>query len=134
MGRHAARYLGAAMKRSIVLTVLLLAGLLLPPAKPASAAELRVLRYSAPAIVGPHPPIWRYNSQNQELPFTRSARAQAVWDSDACWRECGATCAWDLNACLYKDTQGRCLVYTDACDRYCQRTCRKQAGPFLPFD
>lgn len=123
-----------AMTNSIVLRVLLLAGFLLPSAGPAIAAELRVLRYSTPTVIGPHPPIWRYNSPNQKPPFTRSARAQSVWNSNACWNECGAYCTWDLNACLYKDPQGHCLVYTDACDRYCQGTCRTQGGPFLPFD
>jgi hypothetical protein len=121
------------MNRSIVLTVLLLAGVLLSPG-PGAAAEPGLSRYSMPAVVGPHPKIWRYNAPNQELPFARSTRAQAVWDSGACWSECGAACAWGLNACLYQDTQGRCLVYTDACDRYCQRSCRMQGGPFLPFD
>jgi hypothetical protein len=123
------------MRRSIVLTILLLlAGLLLPPAGSAVAAELKVSRYSAPAAAGPRPPIWRYNSRNQALPFPRSARAQAIWDSGACWSQCGAYCAWALNSCLYQDTQGRCLAFADACDRYCQRTCRAQAGPLLPFD
>lgn len=124
----------AAMKRSTILTVLLLTGVLLPLAGPTTAAELRVSHYSAPAVIGPHPPIWRYNSRYQAPPFSRSARAQAVWDSGACWSECQSACTWDLNACLYQDTQGQCLVSTDACDRYCQRTCRVQAGPFLPFD
>lgn len=68
------------------------------------------------------------------MPFARSARSQAVWDADGCWRECQTYCAWNLNACLAQDTQGVCLAYTDACDRYCQRTCRTQGGPFLPFD
>jgi hypothetical protein len=123
-----------AMRRLIVLTVLLLAGFLLPPAGRTTAVELSVSHYSTPTVVSPHPPIWRYNLPNQRPPFTRSGRAQAVWDSNACWNECGANCTWNLNACLYKDTQGYCLVYTDACDRNCQRTCRTQGGPFLPFD
>ncbi len=121
------------MTRSILLTGLLLAALL-PPVGPVAAAELRVSGYAMPAVVGPHPPIWRYNSSYQALPFERSARAQAVWDSGACWSQCGATCAWDLNACLYHDTQGRCLVFADACDRYCQRSCRTQGGPLLPIE
>jgi len=120
------------MPRFILLAVLLLAGLL--PAGTAAAAELRMSRYAAPPVVGPHPPVWRYNAAPQPLPFPRSARAQAVWQAGACWSECGATCAWDLNACLSQDTQGNCLVFTDACDRYCQRTCRAQGGPFLPID
>jgi hypothetical protein len=122
------------MTRSLILTVLLLAGFLLPPAGPSVAGQLRGSRYSMPAVVGPHPRVWRYNAPQQEPPFERSERAQAVWDAGACWSQCGAYCAWDLNACLYQDTQGRCLVYTDACDRYCQRACRTQGGPFLPLD
>jgi hypothetical protein len=121
------------MTRSILLAGLLLAALL-PPAGPTAAAELRVSRYSMPAVVGPHPPVWRYNSPYQEAPFARSARAQAAWDAGACWSQCGAYCAWDLNACLYQDPQGRCLVVTDACDRYCQRSCRTQGGPLLPIE
>jgi hypothetical protein len=121
------------MTRSILLTGLLLAALL-PPAGPVAGAELRVSRYSMPMVVGPHPKLWRYNAPNQKLPFARSARAQAVWDTGACWSQCGATCAWDLNACLYQDTQGRCLLFTDACDRYCQRACRTQGGPLLPIE
>jgi hypothetical protein len=122
------------MKRSIVLIILLLAGLMLAPTGPVAAAGLKASHPSEPMVVGPHPKTWRYNAPNQELPFTRSARAQAVWDSGACWSQCGASCAWDLNACLYQDTQGRCLLYTDACDRYCQRTCRVQGGPLLPIE
>ncbi len=67
----------------------------------------------------------------RELPFPRSERAQAVWDSGACWSECGAHCAWGLNACLNRDAQDHCLSLGDACDRYCQRQCRSSGGPLL---
>jgi hypothetical protein len=65
------------------------------------------------------------------LPFPRAERAQSVWDSGACWSECGAQCAWGQNACLQVNAQGQCIAYTDACDRFCQNTCRSSGGPLL---
>jgi hypothetical protein len=119
------------MARPFAIAGLLLAGLLFPLAGPAAAGERA---YSAPAVVGPHPAPWRYTAPNP-LPFERSVRAQTIWDYGACWSECGAYCAWALNSCLYEDTQGRCLAYTDACDRYCQRSCRSgYGGPFVPIE
>jgi hypothetical protein len=66
-------------------------------------------------------------------PFPRSERAQSVWQSGACWSECGAQCAWGQNACLQVNEQGQCLAYTDSCDRYCQRECRTSGGPLIDF-
>ena len=77
---------------------------------------------------------WRYNAHSSELPFPRSERAQSVWASDVCWKECGSYCAWGMAGCLQQDSQGLCLKLTDRCDRYCQRECRTNAGPFLPFE
>lgn len=77
---------------------------------------------------------WRYNARSSELPFPRSERAQAVWASGACWKECGSYCAWGMAGCLQQDSQGHCLKLTDKCDRYCQRECRTSGGPFLPFE
>ena len=77
---------------------------------------------------------WRYNSHGRELPFPRSESAQAVWASNQCWRECGSYCAWGMAGCLKEDSQGRCLKLADRCDRYCQRECRTNAGPYLPFE
>lgn len=77
---------------------------------------------------------WRYDGHSSELPFPRSERAQAVWASDRCWKECGSYCAWGMAGCLKEDSQGRCLKLTDRCDRYCQRECRTGAGPYLPFE
>ena len=77
---------------------------------------------------------WRYNSHDRELPFPRSERAQVVWASGRCWKECGSYCAWGLAGCVKEDSQGRCLKLTDRCDRYCQRECRTNAGPYLPFE
>jgi len=84
------------------------------------AADLAVYR-RAPAVV-------------HALPFARSARAEAVWASDACWNECGAHTAWALVGCLSRDTQGRCLTRADAGDRACQRACRIYGGPYWPID
>jgi hypothetical protein len=123
------------MTRAIVLTMLLLAGALIPAGQGA-AAEIKLSRYTAlpPPVVGPHPPIWRYNAPPQPSPFARSERSASVWDSRACWSDCRAYCAWNLNGCLHYDTQGTCILYSAACDRYCQRDCRPSGGPFLPFE
>jgi hypothetical protein len=88
-----------------------------------------------PPVIGPHPPIWRFNGPPQDPPFSRARRSQAVWDGGACRSECGAYCAWSLTQCLYDDTtQGACVVNNDSCDLTCQRACRTQGGPFLPID
>lgn len=87
-------------------------------ALPAAAADTR------PGAAGP----------GLSLPFPRSERAQSVWASSACTRDCGAYCAWGQAQCLERDTQGQCLKLTDACDRYCQRNCRTSGGPYLPLD
>jgi hypothetical protein len=86
------------------------------------------------AADGPH---WRPHNIVYQLPFSRSDRAQSVWESGACWSECGSQCAWRQSACLRPDgpvpqaTQGQCVAYTDACDRYCQKLCRSSGGPLL---
>lgn len=122
------------MSRAIGLTVLLLSGLLLP-AGPAAATELGISQYAAaPPVVGPHPPVWRYNRQPRALPFPRGRRAASIWASRTCWNDCRASCAWDLNGCLRYNTQGICILYSAACDRYCQRDCRPLGGPLLPID
>ena len=80
------------------------------------------------------PDVWRYNKHDPALPFARSGAAESVWNSNACWDACGAVTTWNLVACLDRDPQGRCLKYTDAGDRACQRACRTRGGPFLPLD
>jgi len=102
-------------------------GILLLPRAPAAAADLKATPYSD---VKP----WRYNAPSPALPFPRSRRAQSVWASDACWRACGAHCAWNMAACLGHDAQGHCLKLTDRCDRACQRDCRTWGGPLVPID
>lgn len=109
------------MKSTRVLVALLIGDLL--AAAPAVAADVKAA-----------PPVWRYSARSHELPFPRSERAQSVWNSGACWSDCGSHCTWGLAACLQVDAQGRCLKLTDACDRYCQRECRTSGGPLLPID
>ena len=125
----AARY-PAWVMRSFVLIAVMLAGILGPAL--ASAAD----RASGPLpVIGPHPPIWRFNGPPQDPPFSRSNSSQAVWDAGACWSQCGAYCAWTLTQCLYDDgTQGSCVVHNDSCDLTCQKACRTDGGPFLPVD
>lgn len=103
-----------------IMTAAMAVGLVaLSLALPAAAADLKPRIAAAPGL---------------SLPFARSERAQAVWASGACWRDCGATCAWGQTQCLKRDSQGQCLKLTDDCDRYCQRTCRTSGGPWLPLD
>jgi hypothetical protein len=123
------------MRRAIVLTMLLFSGLLMPVGQ-AAAADVQLSHYysAIPPVIGPHPPIWRYNSPPQPPPFLHSKRSGAIWASDACWNHCRASCAWDLNGCVHYNTQGVCILYSAACDRYCQADCRIQGGPFLPIE
>jgi len=114
--------------RLLVTAVLISAGL----AGQAAAGGVMIQRETA---VKPPPKIWTYRAPHGEPPFARSARSQKVWDAGACWSECGAYCAWAMAGCLESTPQGTCLVYTDACDRYCQVSCRKPlAGPFIPIE
>jgi hypothetical protein len=102
----------------LVLALLLGVNSLLPPA-PAMAGEVAV---------------WRYNRHGQEPAFPLSERAQSVWALGACWSDCGSYTAWNLAACLDRDTQRHCLKRADAADRACQRECRIRGGPLLPID
>jgi hypothetical protein len=115
------------MVRSIVLAILLLAGL---------GGQACADGYARPygTTVKPPPKVWTYRAPPGELPFPRGPRAQAVWDANACWSQCGAYCAWAMASCLETTPQGTCLLYTDSCDRHCLRSCRTLAGPLLPLD
>jgi hypothetical protein len=122
------------MKSLLLLIALLLGGILLPALEVAAADDIR------PWVVGPSlvkPPVvkpWRYNDHGAELPFPRGERAQSVWALGACWSECGSYCAWGLASCLTRNAQGHCLNLGDKCDRYCQRSCRSNAGPLVPIE
>jgi hypothetical protein len=100
------------------LAVVLFTLLALVALRPAGAADVTV----RPAAL----------TTPQTLPFPRSERAQSVWASGLCSRECGAYCAEGMVGCLDRNAQGQCLKFTDRCDRYCQNQCRTQGGPLLP--
>jgi hypothetical protein len=120
-----------AMKSSTIARALLLGGLvcgiLVPSCDPAAAADLKLPKHNAVTS-------WRYSAPTPGLPFPRGKRAESVWAADACWRACGAHCAWDMTGCLSLDTQGHCLKLTDSCDRSCQSACRTRGGPLLSLD
>jgi hypothetical protein len=110
------------MKPLILLLGLLFGGIVMPSGV-AAAADMGADRGAMRPASG--------QGQTSILPFPRSARAQAVWDEGACWRDCQVTCTSGLAGCLSFDSQGRCLQATDACDRSCQRQCRVRGGPYL---
>jgi hypothetical protein len=93
-----------------------------------------LLSGASPGLAADPPAGWRHFATGHTLPFPRGERAQSVWASDACWRQCDAYTAWNLVACLKHDTQGHCLKVIDAADRACQRQCRTWSGPLLPID
>ncbi len=107
------------MKIRILLLAFLLGGILMPVWTPSHAADLSMMRRAYGHRVAP------------ALPFPRSARAAAVWGEQACWQDCQASCTWGQTACLAADSQGRCVKYTDTCDRMCQRDCRARGGPYV---
>lgn len=106
------------MGRSLILFAALFG--LLMAAAPAGAADMSVSRSVETRI-----------ERGAVLPFSRTARAQAVWADGACWTECQSYCTWDQAVCLEGASQGVCLKATDRCDRYCQRACRSRGGPYV---
>ena len=64
-------------------------------------------------------------------PFPMGKRAQAIWASDSCWRDCGARCAWRYEACSSNLGHEVCLPHFDACERACLKACRTRGGPLL---
>jgi hypothetical protein len=67
-------------------------------------------------------------------PYPQSKRQASVWASDACWRHCESSCAWNMEYCVRSTDPDACRPHLDACDRSCQRDCRGPwAGPILGF-
>jgi hypothetical protein len=64
----------------------------------------------------------------------RSPEASLVWASDACWKGCAMDCGQHFKACLSSAAAPDCIAQNDACDRFCQRECRRYGGPLLPLD
>jgi hypothetical protein len=57
-------------------------------------------------------------------PYPQSTRAQAVWVSDACWRNCQSSCVWQMEYCVRATPADVCRPHLDNCTRACQRECR----------
>ena len=64
----------------------------------------------------------------------RSPAASLVWAGGACWRGCAMDCGRHFHVCLSADAPENCIAQNDACDRFCQRECRRYGGPLLPID
>ena len=69
-----------------------------------------------------------------QTPYPQTSRAATVWNGDACWRECSASCTWKMDYCVGASDADQCRPHLDACDRSCQRSCRSWwQGPLLGF-
>ena len=68
-------------------------------------------------------------------PYPAGKRAASIWLADACWRDCGRHCTWQMETCLraVRAPADACRPRLDACDRACQRSCRIRGGPLLGF-
>ncbi|HWL31295.1 MAG TPA: hypothetical protein VNQ50_04105 [Xanthobacteraceae bacterium] len=67
-------------------------------------------------------------------PYPMSRRSASIWSSDACWRDCSASCTWAMESCVRAEGADACVPRLDACDRSCQRACRDpSSGPLLGF-
>jgi hypothetical protein len=68
-------------------------------------------------------------------PYPAGKRAASIWVSDACWRDCGRHCTWEMETCVRATDLGAdaCRPHLDRCDRACQRACRIRGGPLLGF-
>jgi hypothetical protein len=69
-----------------------------------------------------------------QTPYPQGRRSTSVWVSDACWRDCSASCTWKMETCVRSGNADTCRPSLDACDRSCQRECRGPwSGPLLGF-
>jgi hypothetical protein len=103
--------------------LLLFAALWLVPLSAAQAADAGMSRK---AVVGP--------AATAQRVIPRSPEASLVWAADACWKGCAMDCGHHFKACLSADAPENCIAQNDACDRFCQRSCRLYGGPLLPLD
>jgi hypothetical protein len=107
------------MKALLILFALALAG-------PAAAGEYSLEKRPEVVFKGGHV---------HRTPYPQTQRSTSVWVSDACWRDCSASCTWKMEACVRGGGDAdACRPYLDACDRSCQRSCRSPwSGPLLDF-
>jgi len=101
--------------------VLLMLGLFTPAAANDYSLENR------PEVVFPGP----RGGIVRESPYPAGKRAASVWMSDACWRECTASCGWRMQTCLNAIGPEACRVRLQACDVSCQQACRARGGPLV---
>jgi hypothetical protein len=100
---------------------------------------LFVLALIAPAAAGDYtlenrPVVVFKGGVAHQTPYPQGRRATSVWVSDACWRDCGASCTWKMETCVRFGNADACRPHLDACDRSCQRSCRGfWSGPLLGF-
>jgi len=92
----------------------------------------------APAVAGDYtlanrPEVIFKGGAVHVSPYPAGKRAAAVWASDACWRDCTASCTWKMEYCVRATDADTCRPQLDACDRSCQRSCRTRGGPLLGF-
>ena len=106
------------MKAFVILFVMALAG-------PAAAGEYTLEN---------RPDVVFKGGSVHKTPYPQSRRSTSVWVSDACWRDCSASCTWKMEACVRAGNADACRPQLDACDRSCQRECRSPwSGPLLGF-
>lgn len=108
--------------------------------KTLALALLFVLGLAAQALAGEYtlenrPQVVFKGGIVHQTPYPQSKRAAAVWASDACWRDCSASCTWKMETCVRSGGDAdACRPHLDACDRSCQRSCRSVwSGPLLGF-
>ena len=69
-----------------------------------------------------------------KTPYPQGKRSTSIWVSDACWRDCNASCTANMAACVGATDPDACRPHLDGCDRACQRSCRSiWSGPLLGF-
>jgi hypothetical protein len=105
-----------------------------------SAVILFVLGLAAQAAAGDYtlenrPEVVFKGGIAHKTPYPQGKRSTSVWVSDACWRDCSASCTWRMEACVRGSGDAdACRPHLDACDRSCQRGCRGTwSGPLLGF-
>jgi hypothetical protein len=110
----------------------------LPVMKALAATLLLTVGLLAPAGAGDYRlenrPEVSFNGGPVHIsPYPMGKRAGSVWAADACWRDCTASCNWNMAACIEATDADACRPHLDACDHACQRDCRSRGGPLLGF-
>jgi hypothetical protein len=104
-----------------------------------SVVLLFILGLAAQAIAGDYtlenrPEVTFKGGVVHQTPYPQGQRAASVWASDACWRDCKASCTYKMQYCVGSADPDACRPHLDNCDRSCQRTCRGlSGGPLLGF-